>query len=267
MSRLGLIILICSITGLLTSAWFMKSKLSTREIDLVYFNAPVGEIEFIFQGHTVRIDRVDIDPASTPFNKPRALRVAYRGQSVDFPIVERDTQVLPGLLGVDQWFRVLPMVTGARSEEDAAAKLESGELRPRMVIAARYPAEGFDEESWGLVRRSEWGYWLAELHPEDPEPISLVKKTYRELDALHTPGKHTPAELIPTPEQRSRDLWQHYAMQQVTPSQFFRAKDRNLDSALAAMGWTWPAAGVSGLGVIIGLGLLGAARVGNRREI
>lgn len=267
MARIGLLILICSSLGLLTSAWFMKAKLSTREIQLVYFNAPVGEDEFIFEDHDVTIERVAIDPASTPFDKSRALRVHYRGESVDFPIVEYDNQKLPGLLGIEQWFRVLPMVTGARSAEDAAEKLADGTLRPRMIIAARYPAEGFAEDSWGLVRRSEWGYWLAELNPTGDEPITLTRKSYRELDALHTPGKYTPEEMIPTPEQRSRDLWMHYAMQQVTPSQFFRAKDRNLDSALEAMGWTWPAAGVSGLGIMVAFAMLGMARVGSRTEL
>lgn len=267
MARAALVILIASTLGLLTSVWFMKDRLGGREIDLVYFNDPVSELEFFFEDERVEVERVAIDPAATPFGVERALRVSYRGGSVDYPVVDEDNQSLPGLLGVDQWFRVLPMVTGARSAEDAAAKLDSGELEPRMIIAARYPAEGYDAESWGRVRRSDWVYWLAELNPVGDEPITLVKKTYRELDALHTPGKYTPEEMIPTPEERRRDLWQHYAMQQVTPSQFFRAKDRNLDSALEAMGWTWPAAGISGLGIMLGAGMLGVARVGSRTEL
>ncbi len=267
MARAATLILIASALGLLTSGWFMMQRLSSREIDLVYFNDPVGDTAFNFEGHSVSIERTAISPDSNPFGAERALRVSYRDTVVEFPIVSSDKEVLPGLLGVDDWFKVLPMVTGAASAQDAAAKLESGELKPRMIVAARYPAEGFDSESWGLVRRSEWGYWLAELHPESDPAITVVKKSYRELDALHTPSKYTPEEMIPTPEQRKRDLWQHYAMQQVTPSQFFRAKDKNLDSALSAMGWTRPAAGVSGLGIMVSLAMLGMARVGNRTEL
>jgi hypothetical protein len=267
MARAALIILTVSIVGLLASAWFMMSRLAERGIELVYFNEPVTETEFIFEDNPVTIERVDTDPEANPYQVDRAFRLSYRGESVDFPIVLEDNDKLPGLLGVEQWMRVLPMVTGAQSAEDAAAKLASGDIKPRMIVAARYPAEGYDAESWGLVRRSEWGYWLAELNPTGPEPITLTQKTYRELDALHTPGKYTPEDMIPTPEQRTRDLWQHYAMQQVTPSQFFRAKDRNLDSALEAMGWTWPAAGLSGLGIMISFALLGMARVGNRKDL
>ena len=267
MGRIAAILLTISVLGLLASGWFMMGKLSSREIDLVYFNDPVGETEFIFEDRAVTIERTPISADSNAFGAERALRVTYRDTIVDFPIVTTDNELLPGLVGVKDWFRVLPMVTGARSAEDAAARLQSGELKPRMIIAARYPAEGFDTESWGLVRRSEWGYWLAELHPETDPAITGGKKSYRELDALHTPSKYTPEEMIPTPEQRSRDLWQHYAMQQITPSQFFRAKDKNLDSALSAMGWTWPAAGVSGLGIMVSLAMLGMARVGNRTEL
>lgn len=267
MARTALVILIVSALGLLFSAWSMKSRLAAREIELIYFNDPVGDTEFFFEEHPVSIERVEVDPQDNPFGVDRALRLTYRGATLDFPVVAEDKEVLPGLLGVDEWFRVLPMVTGATSAEDAVAKLESGAITPRMIVAARYPAEGYDAESWGLVRRSDWMYWLAELNPTGDEPITLIAKTYRELDALHTPGPHTPEEMIPTPEQRERDLWQHYAMQQVTPSQFFRAKDRNLDSALEAMGWTWPVAGVSGLGVMVGFVMLGIARAGSRTEL
>ncbi len=267
MARAALLILTLSIIGLFASAWFMMSRLAERSVELVYFNEPVTETEFIFEDHDVALERTAVEPESNPFAATRAFRLSYRGESVDFPIVLEDNEKLPGLLGVEQWLRVLPMVTGARSADDAAAKLASGELKPRMIVAARYPAEGYDAESWGLVRRSDWVYRIAELNPTGPEPITLTQKTYRELDALHTPGKYTPEDMIPTPEQRTRDLWQHYAMQQVTPSQFFRAKDRNLDSALEAMGWTWPAAGVSGLGIMISIAMLGMARVGNRREL
>lgn len=267
MARIATLILIASILGLLTSAWFMKSRLAARSIDLVYFNEPVTETEFVFEDHPVTLERVTIDPQSNAFAVERAFQLSYRGESVSFPIVLDDNTKLPGLLGVEQWFRVLPMVTGASSADDAAAKLASGELKPRMIVAARYPTEGVDPETWGLVQRSQWGYWLAELNPAGPDAITLTKKTYRELDALHTPGKYTPEDMIPTPEERSRDLWQHYAMQQVTPSQFFRAKDRNLDSALEAMGWTWPAAGLSGLGIMISFALLGMARVGTRKDL
>ncbi len=115
--------------------------------------------------------------------------MTYRDTSSIFRS-SRPTMVLPGLVGVKDWFRVLPMVTARGAAEDAASRLQSGDLRPRMIVAARYPAEGFDTESLGPGSAQRVGYWLA-VSTRDRPGDHRRQEAYRELDA-HTPSKYTP---------------------------------------------------------------------------
>ena len=237
--RIGAVLaLLTGIAVLAFASFTMAQRLADRDIELVYFHDPIMNHEFTFQGEPALLERTE--SAEGPL-----LRLTYRGATADFPIATEDLR-LPGLLGYEDWFRIQPMYTGIRTAEEILAQYEAGTATPRMIVIGRSTPEGYDPETWGMVRRRDWVYRIAELHPAPAaQPITFVEKTFRELDALHSPGPHTPEELIPTPEERDRDLWMHYAMRSVTPTQFLRAKDRSMDSALAAMGWTWPTAGVS----------------------
>lgn len=290
---LGILIFALSTITLAVSGYAMAQRLADREVQIVYFTQPVPAALFEFRGGTTEViiaegraelpaEGLDLSPVES-LEHDRRIIIRYRGVDLSFPIVGRFDDRLEGSLRYDDWFRILPMVTGASTSIEAKEITQRNENR--MVVAARYPAADFDEGSWGLVRRSEWLYRIAELIPpgmqvneehiaesrgqilrnEQGVPVMvLYEKVYEELDALHTPGKYTPKrhpEWIPTPERRDRDLWLHYTMQQVTPSQFFRAKDRTMDAAFSSMGWTWPAAGVSILGILVGAGMWASSRV------
>jgi uncharacterized integral membrane protein len=262
---LGLIILVASLVGLTVAAVTMAQRLSARDVENVYFHKPVGFERFEYADGWVSVSHVPSDESPEG-----ALRVAYKGEHVDFPIRGgRFDERLEAGRQYDDWFKVLPMVTGVRSAQEATQLVESGEITPRLIVAARYPAPELKDGSWNLVQRRNWVYQFAEIHPDGSGAspggnFTVASETYRALDALHTPGPHTPIDLIPSPEERAQNLWMHFAMQQVTPPRFFRAKDRNLDSALEAMTWTWPLAGVSALGVIVG-GLVTASAGLKRR--
>jgi len=264
--RVGLIVLALSVIGLVGASFAMSMRLKGRPITPVFFLSRIADTRFGYLNEPVEVVRLSAEVADENSGREwwarglPALRVLYRGGFTDFPIVGDQPDRLPGLLGYETWFKVLPMVTGERTPKDVEEKLARGEIHSRVIVAARYPAPGFDEGSTGLVRRSEWVYRLAELNPQGPEPFTVVEKTYAELDALHTPGKWTAKrhpEWVKTGEEREHDLWMHYAMQQVTPAPYLRAKDRTLDAALKAMGWTWPAAGVCVVGILAGLLMLG----------
>ena len=268
--RIGWVLLGVSVVGLASSAWFMAQRLQGRPVTPVFFANPLVDEKFNYLNHPVEITRISSEQADANLDRVwwakgmPALRMSFRGATVDFPIVDDVPDRLPGLLDHERWFKVVPMVTGERTPTDVAEKLGRGEIQSRLIAVARYPAPGFDEGSTGLVRRSEWLYRLAELHPQGDDPITVVEKSYEELDALHTPGKWTAIkhpEWVKEGEARERDIWMHYAMQQVTPPQFLRTKDRVMDSALEAMGWTWPAAGLSVLGLVTGLLMVGMASV------
>ena len=251
-----------SAVALVASVWSMSTRLAEREVQNVLFGEPILDASFTYlyepgsDGEDVEITYLKADEAGA---ETPVLRIGYRGLTTDYPVFKPPTEIteqLPGLLAFRDWFKVVPMVTGAASAEEAELAIRDGVASPRMIIVARYLPEGFEDGSWGTVRRQEWVYRFAELHAPPEEPaITVEEKTYRQLDALHTPGIRAKDEDIPTEAERERDLWMHFAMQQVTPPQFMRAKDRKLDEALEAMGWTWPVAGVS-IMTLVASGLL-----------
>ncbi len=269
------------------ATWSMAVRLDARELPLVYFRDAVNSEEFRWRGADVSVSFVS-DPAvlvgelegelvrsgdGTDVSEGDgfALRVDFRGETVLFPFrdplregIFPDSPEGQRLEVINDWFKILPFVTGASSVAEVNEGLRSGELETRLVVAARYEPPGL-RTTWAAVQRQNWLYRMAELDPEGDEPIVVTTATYQELDALGTPGRRVDVESLPSEEERAERLWQHFVMQQVTPAKFFRAKDRNLDAALEAMGWTWSAALASGFGLVTGVLLLGFAA--KRREI
>lgn len=292
--KLAAALLVLSAVGLAASSWSMKDRLSQRDNPMVYFQEPIPFESFLFRDEPVTLTLVD-DPAEYPApqtaddietetdtdtapadrltdanpDDPMALRIDFRGQSVYFPLRnETDRNNYPQapenerLTLIAGWFKILQFVDGVSSIDEIKPRLDDGTLKTRLVVAARYQPPGL-KPTWAAVQRQNWLYRFAELKPEGDTPITLTERTYRELDAIGTPGTRTDPELIPaTPEERAGKLWMHYTMQQVTPPKFFRAKDRDLDLALDAMGWTWPAALASGFGIVTAIVLIGFAAKG-----
>lgn len=263
-ARLGWTTIVGSIALLAASAWVMQARLSHRpelkERPIVWFNDPVREPAFTFRGEHCEVRT--IDPTS---DTPSHLEVTWRGRTINFDIGGRDDTRLPGLLRHDDWFKVLPMAeqrTG--SQDELIDHLVKGEVEPRLILAARYPAEGFNPESWGLVRRRDWRYRFVELKADGPvdDCVQEWSTTYREIERVFAPGpRDKPVDGLSEDDKRSR-MWQYYAMLQVTPAPLYRAKDKVVEGGMRAMGWTWPAAGVATLTLIVGVFMVSAARVG-----
>lgn len=271
--RTGFLVLAASVLALGFSAWGMATRLADRP-DLrhrphFWFNARIDVEHFDFQGHRceVRIDppAEKADAAGKfPVGVTPALVVSWRGQEIRFPFGGRYDPRLPGMLKHEDWFKILPMVeSDAGGHREIVDAMAAGTLRPRLIAAARYPAEGYDSGSWGLVRRREWKYAFAEFLPDGPADSSIKRwdTTYKEIERVAAPGPHDkPVEGL-TDEQRRERLWQYDAMIQVTPPTLFRAKDKVVQEGMAAMSWTWPVAGVSVLGIIAGGVMAGSAGV------
>jgi len=264
--------------ALAISTWAMKDRLTQRDNPMVYFQDPIPYEAFDFRGEPVTLtlvnDPEDIPAAGNPDQRletdpaqddTMALRLDFRGESIFFPLRDpMDQQNFPGatpnerLALIGGWFKVLQFVDGVSSVDEIRQGLADGSVKTRLAVAARYQPPEL-EPTWAAVQRQNWLYRIAELKPEADDPIELQQRTYRELDAIGTPGRRTEADLIPNPDQRAEQLWLHYTMQQVTPPRFFRAKDRDLDLALDAMGWTWPAALAAGFGIVGSVILIGFA--------
>lgn len=260
--KIGLVMTLLSLALLAVSVWEMQRKLGSRtdlkDRPIVWFNNPVLDESFTFRDVPCAVRTVE-DEAG------KRVELDWRGQTVKFDIGGRDDPRLPKLLRHEDWFKILPMAEErANSSEEVVEKLASGETTPRLIVAARYPAEGFSSGSWGLVRRRDWRYRFVELKADGPaeESVAEYATTYREIERIVAPGpRDKPVEGL-TEQQKEDAAWQYYAMLQVTPAPLYRAKDKVVEQGMRAMGWTWPAAGVATLGLMVGAGMLMAARVG-----
>lgn len=232
----------------------IANRLEDRRVPLVWFLDPILSHDFAFRDEPLHVDETTI--VNDRGEEQPAVVVTYKGEKTLIPVEERDER-LPELLKYENWMEILPMVEGkgARSADEIEQKLAADEVKPRLIIAARYTPEEYDPGSWGLVRRKDWKYVFYEfLHDAPPEESVRVREdTYRELEQLVDPDVR--AELG-----REDDLWMYHAMIQVTPASYY-PKNKQVDESIAAMGWAWPAAGVSVLAFVAGVMLIFMSRV------
>lgn len=241
---ISLALVAIGLIGLVVAVPAMARRLHARETPQVWFQEPVRGQQFTFRGEPVTITVAEGDADTLP-----ALEITFRGRTLSFPIEPgmRNDPRLPGLDRFGDWLSVIPMVTGASTEAEVRRRLAEGDLTPRLLVAVRRPAEGFDPDTWGLVRRKEWRYTFALLDVDAPVEscIEMVDETYSDLDKLGDPEYRRA-------EGREDELWKFQAMLQVTPPAAYRSKNRPLAGAMAAMGWTWPVAGLSVLALTFG---------------
>ncbi|MEM1424778.1 MAG: hypothetical protein AAGH64_12350 [Planctomycetota bacterium] len=257
-TKLGLLIALAGLLGIGASIPWLVYSLRDRNIQtmrlIAQFEAPAFEIDDV----PFRVERVPPLPegAVEPENgdPEAALRVHWRGATHDFTLGPNIQPYEPGLKKYGLWFGVLLISDGAATEEEFERMWSTGGgPEPYFVVAARYPAEGYDPETWGKVRRKEWVYEFAKLNFEGDTPIETARKPYEQVDALLLPGKYTDERFIPTAEERERDLWQYYAATYVTPPSQFRGRNKVIDPLMQEMGLAWPAAGLSILAVVFGI--------------
>ncbi|MEM9083407.1 MAG: hypothetical protein AAGB34_07415 [Planctomycetota bacterium] len=301
-SRKGLIVgvgvLLISLLGIAVSVPQMATKLSDRNVSRVitWFGKPIRADSFSYRGESFLLRAVreptkeDLEAVNDELERRDLARsgyleITFRGQIARFPLSPEDDERLPNEIAHDRWFRLMPMamVKGLNSQRDLQERFDSGEVMPHVIAVARYPAEGFHPESWGLVRRKDWPYLFAEFRHGGPaeESVAVSRLTYGELDSLYAPGPYADAVVFSEDEKQAaiaagadaEDLlvvdeeeykagrWRLGAMHQVTPATLIRAKSKTVDDGIRSMGWTWPIASLSVMGVLVGVGLIGASRV------
>lgn len=279
----GILLLAASLLGLAVSIPVMAQRLSNRpdlkNRPLVWFGEPIYNESFTYRGEPVRVETVTTDNGGKALDQPVVV-VHWRGQQAKFEVVGgtegaagnsvegagRDDPRLPELLRHEDWLKIMPMaIAHASSNAEVDAQIAEGKVAPRLIAAARYPAEGYNAGSWGLVRRRDWQYRFAEFLTDGPAESSIrtSESTYAELERAVAPGPYD-KPLALTDEQMTEKLWQHGAMLQVTPTTLYRARDKQVQQGLHAMGWTWPVAGASFLALVAGLGLIAISTLPRR---
>ena len=251
---IGFALTVISVAVFIPSVLAIADRLENRRVPLVWFLDPILSHDFAFRDEPLHVDETTV--VNERGEEQPAVVVTYKGEKTLIPVEERDER-LPDLLKYENWMEILPMVEGqgARSADEIERKLADGEVRPRLIIATRHTPEAYDPGSWGLVRRKDWKYVFYEFLPNAPpeESVRVREGTYRELEQLVDPD-------IRAEQGREDDLWMYHAMIQVTPASYY-PKNKQVDESIAAMGWAWPAAGVSVLSLVAGMMLIFMSRV------
>ena len=263
----GLAMVIVSMGALGASVVRLGRNLADRNIKVVRFVGSIPGEFFTFQGHEGSVER--LAPAQT--GDDPVLRIHWRGRSVDYPVPFPDEASAEGLAKYGEWFQIMLLVDGEDDEPALREKWKTDEhgvplTVPRLVVAGRYPADGFNRGSWGLVRRQEWQYHITQLRPDGPDADAIDSHTmsYEQLDALELPGKYTKKQYILPDAKRREKLWMYYAMQHVTPPAQYRGRNKASDDVVRVMGWAWPAATIATLGMVAGIAMFSSASVRRR---
>jgi len=202
---------------------------------------------FTFEGRECSVKAI---PSSEGDKGVAGVRVTWGEAHEDLAIGGRIVKELPDLKRYEDWIAVLRMASGASAKEVQAKEATGGTERPRLLVVARQPAEGYDAKTWGVARYKDWRYVFLELGVDGG--ITRSESVYRDLDD----------------DPRS---WRFAAAMQVTPglftpgmrsaSPFSYPNYKPVQSAMASMGWTWPASGVAVLTLVVGGLLLASSYV------
>lgn len=220
-------------------------------------------------------------PADDPqFPAHAALRVDYAGSSHLVPTRSPPTPDFPTLGLYDEWAALLlikrmrtpaeahalataepgsPGLSAPPPASSTSAQLVEDLADRRAVLISRLTPPGYDEETWGKVRRDEWTFLILELQPDGSATPSRLrfppsKRTARALQKEIDDNPQHPLRGIPVIQERS---WQYQAALHVIPKlQVPKYKFENTALSFKTLGWTLPAACLSGLVICAGLCIL-----------
>lgn len=275
--RMGVTVLTLSSLGAVVATYFMAGRVAA-------FNATLPD-QFLFKaessrafgafGHSVKIEDSTTTDVATG-TQHAALTVQYGDSTVSIPVIAPKVTGFKDLTAYEESVRVLSF---------APIKDGKADIKPfsdenwRAVIVVRHTAEGWDEETWGGVRVKDWTFNLYEMLPNGtitgPRQVQFRDRRGRvpaEVYArgeLKKEGKPVPpmTERLTTIEPIGERTWEWqaalFAMPKAQISRFrYRtdAVDGGGPSGAAGMGWTFPLAGFSIMGVVLGCGLIMAGR-------
>lgn len=279
--RMGAAILVVSSAGVAVATVFMARRVAS-------FNATLPE-QFLFKtqtarefsafGHPVTIEDATLDSSPTAGGQPQsAVRVTYGDASVTIPVIAPKVKGFKDLTTYEESFRVLSF---APIKEGKADIKPFSDENWRAVVVAREQRPGFDQDTWGEVRVKDWTWAVYELKPDGtiagPRTIQYRDRRGRTpaevyaRDELKKAGKPVPQ----LPEQGGQRLtnvepidertweWQAalFTLPKMQVSRYrYRTDAVDGSAGTPGMGWTFPLAGFSVLGVVAGFGLIMAGR-------
>lgn len=279
----GVAILAVSSAGAGVSTWFMAERVRA-------FNATLPD-QFLFKAESARSfgafgRKVQIEDATSTDERTgsahAAVKVVYGETSMTIPVIAPKVSGYKDLSAYEDSLRVLSF---------APIKDGKADIKPfsddnwRALIVVRHTAEGWDEETWGGVRVKDWTFHLYELMPDGaitgPRLMQFRDRRGRvpaevyARGALKKEGKPVPpmTDRLTNIEAIGERTWEWqaalFAMPKAQISRYrYRtdAVDGGGSAGAAGMGWTFPVAGLSIMGVVLGCGLMMAGKTELRRR-
>ncbi|MDP1662592.1 MAG: hypothetical protein Q8L55_11825 [Phycisphaerales bacterium] len=277
--RMGVAVLAVSLLGAGVGTWFMAGRVAA-------FNATLPE-QFLFKAESTRsinafgrpITLEDTTVPGTDGHEPQAaVRVTYGDSTVTIPVIAPKVKGFKDLSTYEESFRVLSF---------APIKDGKAEIKPfsddnwRAIVIARETRPGFDQNTWGEVRIKDWTWVIYEFMPNGgiagPRTVQYRDRRGRApaeiyaRDELKKAGEIAP----PMPENGGPRLtsvepiqersweWQAalFTLPKMQVSRYrYRSDAVDGTGLVDGMGWTFPMAGLSVLGVVLGCGLVMAGR-------
>jgi hypothetical protein len=243
--KLGLLLAAAALVVFVVSVYFMSQRAAAfnRAADHPeYQMLPQTAREFKLYGRDVSIQDAAMETGEA------ALWVSFGDAELLIPVRPPPVRDAPDLGLYEEWVAVLE--TWRIRREEARGDPERVPGSGRLIIVNRRTPEGFDPETWGQVRRTDWTFDFYELTPEG-DFEHWVKRWPRSKYGDSVARREPESELakIEPLEERS---YEFLAALHVIPK-LALPKHKFKDTAVEAMGWTLPAAAFSGLAIGVGL--------------
>lgn len=274
--KVALLIFLVSTAVFGLAVWKMMWRIVefNRKANFVRFHAePIIARDFRLEGwprgtltdHTETIDGVERN----------FLELDFGGKKTLIPAKDPPAKDVPNLSVYDEWVKVLGFNEVERDPNDPEGKSRDVPGSARLWIVTRNTPPGYDEETWGSVRRAEWLFTFYELGKDGSVTIEHRRwpRGYRgekylqeraaafaarpanqgtaPSQALDEDARLAALAKIPALKERSTE---YYAALFVIPK-INMPQYKFEDTALQfhVLGWTVPAAGFAVLGMLYGL--------------
>lgn len=263
--RIGLIVAIVSAGLLAASVTSMTGRVKLYNARAEFPQQQVKTVttrDLSAWDRPVRIRDATLPLPGKPGATTAAVKIEYGDQSVVTPIKAPPSPDLPKLVGYAEWLAVLEM-------KEYPPKVHIDEsttpIARRVVIVKRNPAEGYDPDTWGSVRRADWTFDFFILTPDGKIEHEVWRFPRKDLGERSLAARAKAATRPTDPEallyaikpleERS---WEYSAALFVIPAlQVPQYKFKN--DAVNAMGWTLPVGMFSALALTMGV-VFAAAR-------
>jgi hypothetical protein len=261
---LGTVMIVACATIFLVSCLFMSLRIS----DHYRAAPPPGYLLKSIDARTFPLwgRQVTFTDAKTDDPPGRAaLRIQYGDSELTLPVHRPKVPSHKDLGAYDEWLAVAAFAKLERGS--VPLDLDLGQAKDfRVALVKRNAAPGHDDEMGGLVGRKLWTFDIIEFEKDG----SLTQRRLQFPSVEYMTGKEYLPALRADPQAKVEPIgersWEFQLALLAIP-RLHISNYRYRHTAVSAMGWTFPAAGFSMMGLVAGIAVMQIGRIGRRQEL